>query len=102
MSDTLSTIGFVILGVGLLAMWTICPIVTALKGKWGMVAAGLLVHPCWIFGAIRLAKPDSFWARRFYSNSKMQLALDRFDPHLIRESSRIEIENEPPSLPHTR
>lgn len=39
---------------------------TALKGKWGVFALGFLVWPAWVFGAIRLAKPDSWWARRFY------------------------------------
>lgn len=98
MSDTSSSIGFIILGIGILAMWTICPIVTALKGKWGVFIAGIFLHPCWIFGAIRLAKPDSYWARHFYATPKMQLALDRFVPHQITESSQ----NEPPGLPHTR
>jgi signal peptidase I len=40
--------------------------VTALKGKWGVFALGFLVWPAWVLGAIRLAKPDSWWARRFY------------------------------------
>ena len=41
-------------------------IVTALKGKWGMLLVGLVFGPAWIVGALRLACPGTFWARRFY------------------------------------
>ena len=48
--------------------------VTALKGKWGVLALGLLVWPAWVLGAIRLAKPDSWWARRFYPPDRRERA----------------------------
>jgi bacteriorhodopsin len=38
--------------------------VTALKGKWGFFFLGLFIGPLWIIGAIRPAKPDSYWARK--------------------------------------
>jgi signal peptidase I len=44
--------------------------VTALKGKWGMLVFGLIFWPAWVFGAIRLARPNSYWARRFYDEEK--------------------------------
>lgn len=44
--------------------------VTAFKGKWGVFALGFAVWPAWLLGALRLAKPDSRWARRFYSEER--------------------------------
>jgi signal peptidase I len=44
--------------------------VTALKGKWGVFALGFAVWPAWLLGALRLAKPDSRWAKRFYSEER--------------------------------
>jgi hypothetical protein len=41
-------------------------VVTVLKGKWGMFAVGWLIGLCWYIGAIRIAKPNSWWDRRFY------------------------------------
>ena len=41
-----------------------CYILCGLKGKWGMLVLGfLLLGPVAIFGAWRLAKPKSWWAR---------------------------------------
>lgn len=74
-----ATIGILIL-LTLLALFVISPIVAAMKGKYGLVFLGLLVHPCWAFGAIRLAKPDSYWARRFYGPDKINRAQVRFTP----------------------
>lgn len=48
--------------------------VTALKGKWGVFAVGFAVWPAWVLGALRLAKPDSWWARRFYSPERRERA----------------------------
>ena len=49
-------------------------VVTVLKGKYGMAVLGLLVHPCWWFGAVRLARPNSYWARHFYDAYQMRRA----------------------------
>jgi len=38
----------------------------------------LLLGMIWIVAACRLARPSSWWARRFYGPEKMQRALDRF------------------------
>ena len=45
-------------------------VVTALKGKWGVLVLGLAFWPAWVLGAIRLARPGSIWARRFYGDEK--------------------------------
>ena len=40
--------------------------VAVLKGKFFMGVAGMLFLPIGLIGAIRIAKPDSPWARRRY------------------------------------
>ncbi|MEX0972334.1 MAG: hypothetical protein WDZ46_03650 [Solirubrobacterales bacterium] len=40
----------------------------------GFVVMGMI----WIVAACRLARPESWWARRFYGAKKMQRALNRF------------------------
>lgn len=47
-------------------------VVTALKGRYGLLLVGFLVPGIfvWVIGALRLARPSSFWARRFYSADK--------------------------------
>jgi hypothetical protein len=52
-------------------------VVCGLKGKYGMIAGGIFLHPLWFVGAIRLAKPDSVWARKNYSEDKMAAARTR-------------------------
>ena len=53
-------------------------IITGLKGKYGFLAAGLLLGIFWIVGAIRLAKPDSWWAKQVYGQEKLRRARERF------------------------
>ncbi|MDX6624395.1 MAG: hypothetical protein QOE75_2327 [Solirubrobacterales bacterium] len=38
----------------------------------------LLLGMIWIVAACRLARPWSWWARRFYGPEKMRRAIDRF------------------------
>jgi hypothetical protein len=42
--------------------------INVLKGKLGFAFAGLIgvLNVLWWIGAIRLAKPTSWWARRYY------------------------------------
>jgi hypothetical protein len=42
-----------------------------LKGKYGMFVGGFLLGLLWIVAAIRLAMPDSVWARTFYGPDKL-------------------------------
>ena len=51
--------------------------ITALKGKYRLALFALLIPPIGLFGAIRLARPDSRWAKRFYGAEKQQRAVDR-------------------------
>jgi len=53
-------------------------VVTGLKGKPWLLVIGLVIGWCWIFGSLRLAKPQSWWARRFYDSSKLSLSQMRF------------------------
>lgn len=52
-------------------------VATGLKGKWATLLLGVLLFPAWIVGGIRLAKPNSLWARRFYSDAKRDRARER-------------------------
>jgi hypothetical protein len=59
------------IGIGLL-------VVCWLKGKLGMVFLGFFVPFVWLIGAIRLAKPASYWAAHWYDQAKMARAERRF------------------------
>jgi hypothetical protein len=53
--------------------------VTAMKGQWLFLAAGILVGGIvWLIVAFRLARPNSFWARRFYGPEKLRMAEARY------------------------
>ncbi|MFG3508751.1 hypothetical protein ACGF5F_24995 [Streptomyces sp. NPDC047821] len=43
-------------------------LVALFKGKFRMAILGLFLTPVAVFGAVRLARPGSLWARRFYRN----------------------------------
>ncbi len=53
-------------------------VVCWLKGKPGMVAAGLFVPVVGLIGAIRLAKPGSYWAWHWYDADKIAEGARRF------------------------
>jgi hypothetical protein len=46
-------------------------VLCGLKGKWGFVALGFLMPAFWVIGAIKIAKPRSWWARRYYGDVAM-------------------------------
>jgi hypothetical protein len=48
------------------------------EGKWGFLVAGFFVGIFWLVGSIRLAKPGSYWYRRFYDEDKRTRADARF------------------------
>jgi signal peptidase I len=52
-------------------------VATALKGKWVTLVVGLFTGIPWFFGALRLAKPRSWWARRYYGDRTMSRAYTR-------------------------
>jgi hypothetical protein len=69
-----ASIGYLLLG---LAISVIC----MLKGKFVTGIVGVMFEPIAIVGAIRLAKPGSWWARRRYADrpARMARAEARFD-----------------------
>jgi hypothetical protein len=61
-----------------------CSVVCAMKGKWWVAGLGFLfpvVILAWPVCAMLVAKPGSFWARRFYDDYWMMKAEDRFSKH---------------------
>ncbi len=62
------------------------------KGKYWFALVGfLLVHPLSLIGAVRLAKPDSRWART-YEREKMDRAMRRYP----KRAERVPADWEPP------
>jgi hypothetical protein len=47
-------------------------VVAFLKGKVKLGTLGIFIPGLAIAGALRLATPDSLWARRFYSSTEME------------------------------
>jgi hypothetical protein len=66
---------FDLIGVVALASLVAGGVVTALKGRWTLLlAAFCLLFPLLWYGAVALAHPDSWWARRFYGAQKLARA----------------------------
>lgn len=61
----------IVVGALLVVAYLACGVVTVLKRKWGSLIVGFFFVPVWIVAAIRLARPGSWWARRFYDESKL-------------------------------
>lgn len=61
-------------------------VVCILKGKLSLGLVGLVVPLLALVGAIRLAKPDSWWARRHYpqGSGRLERARSRFGPDYDR------------------
>ena len=53
-------------------------VVCLAKGKWIIGVIGFLLWPVGLVGAVRLAQPDSLWARRLYDPVKMERAVERY------------------------
>lgn len=63
----------------LIAAWALPALVVVLKGQYllfflGFLAGGIL----WWIVAFRLARPDSFWARRWYSKTRLDASRRRY------------------------
>lgn len=67
-------------GVGLWTILIVLPgTVTLMKGQNLLFAAGLLtVGVVWMIAALRLARPDSYWARKFYGPDKLARSERRY------------------------
>jgi hypothetical protein len=105
--DTLQIIAglFIMLAVfsGYVSVVTIC----FMKGKQVFGTLGILSLlfgglSLWaVIGAIRIAKPHSYWARKYYGPEKMKIALTRFTS-LYKESTRKSIEQSIQTIDITR
>jgi hypothetical protein len=65
------------------AVWLVAIVVSFLKGRVAHGTVGFLVNPLAIYAACRLAKPRSYWGKRFYGErnpGKQQRAEARFHP----------------------
>jgi len=62
------------LGIGIVLLLAAC---TAIKGKFRLALFALLFPPVGLFGAIRLARPDSRWDKRRYGTEKRERAVER-------------------------
>lgn len=81
MAERLLVLGILIVVVGIPAG------ITWAKGQRAAFFLGfVLLGWIWIVAACRLARPESWWARRFYGPEKMQRALDRFGSGALTES----------------
>jgi hypothetical protein len=106
----------VIMVLALTVAWVVCIIVCLLKGRYGMAIIGIvaavaqeiglppiggiyilnLIYPLWVlplFGAMRLAHPQSYYANWFYGHNlhKYWRAVERFG--LIEEYAAMIAEN---------
>ena len=70
----------VVYTVALFTVLIVAPLtVTALKRQWLLFAAGwLTIGLVWWIASLRLARPDSWWARRFYGPEKLARAQRRY------------------------
>jgi hypothetical protein len=54
-------------------------VICAMKGKWWYASFGCFGFWWWpVIGALRLAKPNSFWARKYYGPEEIKVASERF------------------------
>jgi len=64
-------------------------VVVVLKGKLATALIGFFVPLVALVGALRLAKPDSFWARRRYGDEKLARSSQRFDADYQARRERL-------------
>lgn len=64
-------------------------IICALKGKWGFALLGFLFPLLWAIGAVKIAKPRSWWAKHYYGD----VSMSRSEQHFVLSSR----ERAPPS-----
>ena len=83
---------FTVLFVAVVALF----VINISKGKPGMAFAGIVIHVTWYIGAVRLAKPDSWWARRYYvgeNEDKLERAIARHGrrPAQLSTEDRVDV-----------
>lgn len=74
---------YVIAGLAVAVLIILPALVTGLKGRYGLLLIGFVIPGVvvWVIGALRLARPGSFWERRFYSPEKRRRSLERHRDH---------------------
>lgn len=67
-------------GIGLWVVLIVAPAtITALKGQWALFGAGwLTLGMVWWIAALRLARPESWWAGHFYDPDKLARVQARY------------------------
>jgi hypothetical protein len=69
----------VLVGLGIWVAVLTPLVITAMKGQWVLLIAGFVtVGLVWFIAACRLAKPGSYWARRFYDPEKLARSRARY------------------------
>jgi hypothetical protein len=86
--NSVASPGLLIVSIGIL-FHVSYTIVCLLKGKLVTGLIGLPVPLVALVGAARLAKPSSFWARRFYSAAKLARAEERFGERYLARRERL-------------
>jgi hypothetical protein len=64
------------------AVSVVSAVVCLLKGKLSVGVIGFLLWPVGLVGAIRLAEPNSVWARHLYDAEKLRRARGRYPDHV--------------------
>jgi hypothetical protein len=83
-----ASLGASVLVFAIVVLWLSVPLVCALKGKWWFALFGLAGGYLGLVGAIRLAKPDSYWARHWYGEAKTVKAERRFPRPAVEPAPR--------------
>jgi hypothetical protein len=65
------SVGRVAFGVVLVGLLVGFAVICGMKGRWILFALGFLNGAFWIVGALRLGKPQSYWAKNRYGDLRM-------------------------------
>ena len=94
--QTAEEITIVFLGILTWILMLAVSVICFLKGKPVFGTLGLFSGALswWaIVGAIRIAKPGSWWARKYYGPEKMEIAHRRFTPQKVQETKPVIIDD---------
>ena len=81
--------------IGIAVLVVVPAVITGMKGKPGMVLAGLVIMGVFLWvGSIRLAKPGSWWYEHRYGHAKRKRAWERFEstPYVADRESHFSYE----------
>lgn len=76
-ADSVESETFALVGSGGV-LGLILAVVNCAKEKFGMALLGFVVPLVHVFGAVRLAKPNSLWAEVYYDEDKLERSRERF------------------------